>query len=229
MTTTDPAQKRRPGRPRKSDPQPLPQVQEKMEGQEESVLDGNYHDDVIDFPPIIEEEISLDSLEVSIAADGMKGAFMRLLVEGLKMMVRPWDEMTEAEQKRLLDHFGFNLSPVIHDAVKVMASKGRKIVFGRMAQVTTKADIKAVIECRKSPESCAAFGMSAGGGGVAMILMDTEGLLEEMNPIKPDPDQPALPLEEGTEEGVQEPDDHDDTPPFKTSEEIFGSNSTIVM
>ncbi|MBF0626154.1 MAG: hypothetical protein HQL82_15265, partial [Magnetococcales bacterium] len=59
----------------------------------------------------------------------------------------------------------------------------------------------------RSPEACAAFGMAAGGGQVAFLLLDTEGLLSDTAKIRTS-DQMELDLEEkalgSADEGMED-------------------------
>jgi hypothetical protein len=172
-----------------------------------SALDGDADTQYVE--PVVVEDIDTDAEEVHLAADNLLGHLVRWISDRIKGMDKPWSQMSEKDQQTLLDDIRYDGQKVVIEMARTVAAKGRKLVFGAMEQVTIKDEIKAVITCQKSPEAAAAFGMSSGGGQVALVLMQTESLLQEVNPVKPDPDQWEIPLEEDApqEENTDRPQD----------------------
>ncbi|MBF0584938.1 MAG: hypothetical protein HQL80_12000 [Magnetococcales bacterium] len=186
------------GRPRKI----------KQEGMQESttedaMVQGSILDQTDEAPVIIgagqvEHEVINPYDDVVLATkENMLGDFVKVMVDKIKAMPTPWGKMTAQEREDLVTGIKFGAQAMITKAAEDIAANGRRIVTGVMKQVAIKDEITATIVCSRSPEACAAFGMSSGGGPVAFLLLDTESLLTDAKPLQVGPGQKNLPFDDG--------------------------------
>lgn len=152
---------------------------------------------------VINEEIDTTSVEVAMARDGLLGSMVKTAMESIQGMPSHWGILNDRQREDLVADVRKQFSPLVHQAVRQMAAKGRRIVTGTIDKTTTKDSIQVVINSPRSPEACAAFGMSAGGGQVAFLLLDTESLLTDSAKILMS-DQIEMDLGENDENGMPE-------------------------
>ncbi|MBF0308094.1 MAG: hypothetical protein HQL56_01010 [Magnetococcales bacterium] len=158
-----------------------------------SVLDRQ--DEVIVQPSaVVDEEITFE--ELGEANGRMLGAFVVLVVEIFKEHKTAWDNMPPEKRDDLVATITKRGQEFISQAALAMAAKGRRVVTGTLNQATIKDCVRIIIDAPKSPEACSAFGMSAGGGQVAFLLLDAEGFLDPDGiQVKTAPEQLALPFD----------------------------------
>ncbi|MBF0422060.1 MAG: hypothetical protein HQL73_03615 [Magnetococcales bacterium] len=144
---------------------------------------------------VIHEQIQTSDVEVIEAKEGLLGSLVKAAYDIIKVMPKHWGFMNEEERDMLLDCLRHDFAPLIQHAARLIASKGRRIITGSIDKMTTKDTIQVTINAPRSPEACAAFGMAAGGGQVAFLLLDTESLLGDRSDI-PISDQLTMDLDE---------------------------------
>lgn len=127
---------------------------------------------------VIEEEIEPWAPEAILAEKNLAGEMAKRLMDVVKGMPSKWSAMTALQQADLTATISAGCIHVARDAAMVMAAKGRRIVTGTIRSWSVKDEGIASIGIPKSPEVCAALGMAAGGGPVAIILLVHEKLLQ---------------------------------------------------
>lgn len=175
------------------------------EGCQNSILDHvSSSDSLPDVGEVTEEKISPNSIEALATSQQLAGDLIKIMLKLIKKQNKPWSQLTLEEQEETINALTFDVYKMANAAMRMIASKGRKIIVGELKQSVIKDTIQLTVTCPKSPEACAAMGMSSAGGPVAFILLEHEDILNIGDPISPDPDENELPLdEEGEPVNVQ--------------------------
>lgn len=185
-------------------------VQSSLDEQDEESTSGSVLDQTeSDIPQVgigevITEEVQPWDVEAVLAEKQMVGDMTELIIDRIKTMPTHWGKMSENQRMDLISSIQAGCHSITSQAIKNIASRGRKIITGFMKQVTIKDEITLAITCQRSPEACSAMGMSAAGGMVAFLLLETEGLLTMGNPIQVGPVQTTMDLDSELDPNFEE-------------------------
>lgn len=103
---------------------------------------------------------------------------------------KPWQEMTEEEQRELADRIQNSCRYAIVQAVSIIAAGGFETVSGELEKVTIKDTYQCVINISKHTEARHAIA-DATGSVIKMIVANTDQYMGGDAPVI-DPDQPEL-------------------------------------
>lgn len=104
---------------------------------------------------------------------------------------KPWQKMTEEEQRDMVNWIEEELREVIARATDIIRSDGRNHIKVLLESVTVKDEIKGVIKCAKDHELRHAL-TDAPGSFALLVISDIEAYLGASEPEKIDKDQPQL-------------------------------------
>jgi hypothetical protein len=99
--------------------------------------------------------------------------------------------MSESEQRDQIERCRNAAHNLVANAVKIIASEGRKAIVGNLLQVTRKDTIKAVCEFAKTDEMRHEL-FDAQGSIVLLVVADAEPFKGERAPAEAIPDQSDL-------------------------------------
>ena len=133
----------------------------------------------------IDEMQAVDIKE--IASRELQKNLVESLLAQVKLMPKPWRELTEAEQSDCIDAFKRTTKIATDCAVRLIASNGATVVVGDLDSITIKDGVKAVIKVASDAENLEALYKASG----LQVLITVAGQItdEGLDDIKPDPDQ----------------------------------------
>jgi hypothetical protein len=124
------------------------------------------------------------------AADFLLGHLIKACTKHLKTLSKPWIELKENEQARVLGAVGHDCREAVRDAIDIIASNARLTFTAAVEQVVFKDGVKAVLTLTKGPHAHSLA--DAEGSYVTIVIEDRSKLLDEGDSMEPDPDQKPL-------------------------------------
>ena len=124
------------------------------------------------------------------AAEFLLGAMMKATTKHLKTLSRPWIDMKEGEQKRVLSTVHQDCRKAVQDAIDIIASNARMTFPAAVDQVVFKDGVKCVLTLAKSPEAHSLA--DAEGSYVTIVIEERSKLLAEGDALEVDKDQKPL-------------------------------------
>ncbi len=134
------------------------------------------------------ENINIEAVDVKeLASRELQKNLVESLLAQVKMMPKPWRELTEAEQSDCIDAFKRTTKIATDCAVRLIASNGATVVVGDLDSITIKDGVKAVIKVASDAENLEELYKASG----LEVLITVAGQVtnEGLDDIKPDPDQ----------------------------------------
>lgn len=141
-----------------------------------------------------------------IAYRTLRGDLARLCLDVVKENAdgRTWARLSEADQRTIINRINEAVGEGCRKAIDVVASAGMSVIGGTLEQVVIKGGFKAVVKGGKDPSTLLALA-EAEGAQVKLVVMDPEWD-HAREPLRPDPDQPDLPIPNKEKGGPAEPD-----------------------
>jgi hypothetical protein len=132
--------------------------------------------------------------QIQIGETTMLGDLMKVVIEQLKVMPKPWDALSEKEQQEFLNRVELQVADAIRQAVRIITARGQTNVPATVDSVTFKDGVKAVLKLVSLTEGAIDLA-KAEGSIVSIIIPNTDDLIggDDGKP-KADPDQRAMEL-----------------------------------
>lgn len=146
----------------------------------------------------IEELRTQRNNEYDVATDTLKGDVRDFLLDNLKHIGKPWQQMGELEQEEQIDRATRAAETFVRKCVVTVAAKDQASMIGTLDSVTVKDGFKAVIKLSKTDKSRHEL-VDAQGQTVLIVVADAEQFSGEREPAKADPDQQDFGLDEEEE------------------------------
>lgn len=124
------------------------------------------------------------------AAEFLLGSLIKASTKHLKTLSKPWIDMKEGEQKRVLATVQQDCRKAVQDAVDIIASNARLTFQAAVDQVVFKDGVKAVLTLAKGDWAHSLA--DAEGGYVTIVIEERSKLLDEGDSLAVDPDQKSL-------------------------------------
>lgn len=124
------------------------------------------------------------------AAEFLLGSLIKATTKHLKTLSKPWIEMKEAEQKRVLATVQQDCRRAVQDAVDIIASNARMTFPAAVDQVVFKDGVKCVLTLAKGDWAHSLA--DAEGGFVTIVIEERSKLLDEGDALNVEPDQKSL-------------------------------------
>lgn len=131
--------------------------------------------------PITDETIDL-------ASETLSGDIRDFLLDRIKTFGKPWVAMTEDEQREQIISAKEAANHLVREAVKIIASEGRKVIAATLDKVTVKDGIKAEISLAKTDELRHEL-IDSQGQAVLVVVAGVEEFQGERAPADPMPNQ----------------------------------------
>lgn len=141
-----------------------------------------------------------DMLEVSddtriLAAETLKGDIRDWLLDRVKHIPKPWQAMSEQEQRDMIYSVEEAAVDLIRRAVRIIAAEGRMAITAQLEQVTVKDGIKAVVTLSKHDPFRHEL-VDAQGKDVLIVVADASSHMGQQDEARPDNlREPGLPLD----------------------------------
>jgi hypothetical protein len=134
----------------------------------------------------------IDEKEIVLAADTLVGDLRDALLGRVRNMQKPWEQMTEAQQRDVVEQITNAVKTLVTSAVKVIAANGRRTIMAKLGKIELDANmIKARIETKKTDETLLELS-AAQALTILIIAADSSEFTGETAPAEIDPDQPDL-------------------------------------
>lgn len=126
--------------------------------------------------------------EVFGDSDRLYADLVDAICDRFKAMQKPWQQMTEAEQRDFLDDLKYWGRSAIRQIADTIAGEGFPTVRGTIEQVTFKDGIKAVVTLPKHVERRHDLA-DATGNTVHIVIADVDQFVEAEPETRAEPDQ----------------------------------------
>lgn len=126
----------------------------------------------------------------AFAAEFLLGSIMKAATKHLKTLAKPWIDLKEGEQKRVLATVQQDCRHAVQDAIDIIASNARVTFQANVDQVVFKDGVKAVLTLAKGDWAHSLA--DAEGGYVTIVIEERSKLLAEGDALEVDRDQKAL-------------------------------------
>jgi hypothetical protein len=139
------------------------------------------------------KEASMATEEVkaeTLAVDTMAGDLTSALLDRVKNLQKPYQQMSEAEQRNVIYGLRAAVSEMIRNVVRTIAADGRKVIVAEIEKVEVKDGMKAVLSMSKRDENRMDL-IDACGSSVLIVVADASQYMGGEDP-KPEPDQTTL-------------------------------------
>lgn len=133
-----------------------------------------------------------------IAADTMKGDLRDMLLDRIKNLPKPWQQMTEQQQKDMVWSIERAVEGAITQAVEIIAADKRPVIKATLEKCTVKDGIDATLKLSKHDPQRHSL-IDATGATVMIAVASADDFMGEREPAKTDPDEPVF---DGTEQGA---------------------------
>jgi hypothetical protein len=127
------------------------------------------------------------------AQEFLLGAMIKAATKHMKTLSKPWIDLKEGEQKRVLATVQQDCRAAVRDAVDIIASNARMTFPAAVDQVVFKDGVKCVLTLAKGDWAHSLA--DAEGGFVTIVIEERSKLLDEGDSLAVDKDQKSL-LEE---------------------------------
>ena len=127
------------------------------------------------------------------AQEFLLGSLIKAATKHLKTLSKPWIDLKEGEQQRVLGTVANDCREAVKDAIDIIASNGRLTFTANVDQVVFKDGVKAVLTLAKGDWAHSLA--DAEGGYVTIVIEERSKLLDEGDSLAVDKDQKSL-LEE---------------------------------
>jgi len=124
------------------------------------------------------------------AAEFLLGAMIKAATKHLKTLSKPWIDLKEGEQKRVLSTVQQDCRRAVQDAIDIIASNARMTFPAAVDQVVFKDGVKCVLTLAKGDWAHSLA--DAEGGFVTIVIEERSKLLQEGDALAVEPDQKSL-------------------------------------
>lgn len=152
------------------------------------------------------EDLSEDEIAQieAIAAETARGDIRDFMLDRIKRMKKPWDQLDEFAQKSEIISADMAASELIRKVVMLVAAHGRRHVRAAFEQYTVKDGLKIVLQAPVTQENV--LMLTAGRGSqVILTLADDSPFAGQKTDPKPEPNQGTLPVDPPAEGADDKP------------------------
>ena len=140
----------------------------------------------------LDQEIEMQDSDIrELAAEEMCKTLLDSLLTHIKMLRRPWQEMTETEQEDVIEALRKGVLDSTQKAVRQIASNGAIAVPGTLEVVNIKDWVKATVKVSRYSENIPEL-FEATGKEVLIVCSGNAVYDKGIDEIEADPDQGEL-------------------------------------
>lgn len=145
-------------------------------------------------PPAQDDQelrIDVKAETLNLGRETMKGDLRDHMLEIYKHRPKSWQEMTEAQQRDMVNQIEDLVGHAIDKVVRIIASDGRPVSLVKIKQFTRKDGIQVQLEM-SSHDKRRLEVMDSVGLDALLIVTKNENYHGETSPAQIDPDQPDI-------------------------------------
>ena len=126
----------------------------------------------------------------------MQGDLMRSVIDLAKALPKPWEQLTEAQQRDWLNTVALQCEDTIRSAITLLASKDWPATNATVDTVTFKpGGVKAALKIAHATQGAHEIADCA-GQQVLIIICDPDEFTGDKGKPQPEPDQKVIPISE---------------------------------
>lgn len=125
-----------------------------------------------------------------LTSDRLKGEMRDRVLGWIKAMQKPWQQMSEMEQRNFAGAIESSCAGIIREAVNIIAANGRKCIVSTLEQYTEKDGLKITLKAFGKGETVAALHEACG----REVLLVATGAEEFLGADDPEIDGDQAPL-----------------------------------
>jgi DNA segregation ATPase FtsK/SpoIIIE-like protein len=140
----------------------------------------------------------------SIASDSMGKDLLGFIVQEMKALPKPWQQLSEHEQNGVLDRARFKVESIVNDAISILSGNGWVSVLADIEGIAIKDHIKVTLKVDRGNSALAMHELyGSRNQPCRVVLCSPESYTGGMDAIKGEADQRAMNL--NVAEGEEEP------------------------
>ncbi len=143
-----------------------------------------------------------------IADKQLGAALIDAALTEVKNQQRPWQQMTEDEQRDVLDRITSQVKAAVADTIRLLATSGANHIVCELEQITVKKGAKAVLVIPKGTDLDQHL-LDAVGQPVILVIGPELKAAGDIQAPRPDPNQQPLPIGNGDDGLVTHSDPED--------------------
>ena len=128
-----------------------------------------------------------------MTADTVGKDILQALVMELKLLPKPWPEISKAKQDDIIDRLRNRVDTNVKMAVHLLASQGRTVVAGDLDQITIKDGVKAVVKFGSGAANLHEL-YDVAGKAVLVVVANAADHTGGMDEVQGESDQRAMDL-----------------------------------
>lgn len=129
----------------------------------------------------------------TMTADTIGKDLLSALVTELKLLPKPWPEISKTKQDDIIDRLRNRVESNVRMAVHLIASQGRTVVAGELDQITIKDGVKAVVKFSSAAANLHEL-YNAASEAVLVVVANAADHTGGMDEIRGESDQRAMDL-----------------------------------
>jgi hypothetical protein len=149
---------------------------------------------------------------IEIAETTLLGDLMKCIIEQVKVLPKPWEALSENEQREYLDRVDLQVADAVRQAISIISSQGHNMVPAKVDSVTYKDGCKVVLKALGGIEHT--IHLVEAEGAIVNVIIPASELLNDNGKPEPEPDQRGMDLgheyNDGDYEGMPGSDDMSD-------------------
>lgn len=136
--------------------------------------------------------------EVQIAEPTFLGDLMEMVLQELKLVQKPWQELSERQQKEILFRIERQAKAMTRKAIAILAAGDHTTVKAAVDSVTFKDGAKAVLKSViGSGQGFHTLADCANEGAHVLVVLPDDSIADQEHEHEADPDQGELPVGDG--------------------------------
>lgn len=140
-------------------------------------------------------EVSRNEANEMIAEETFLGDLMRIVIDQVKAIQKPWEQLSESDQETYLNSVRLQCEAAVKKAINIIAAQGMVTIVADVDSVTFKDGIKAVLKVGSHVAGRHDLA-DAEGKAVLLVVSSAEDLINENELPEAEPDQPVMDFED---------------------------------
>lgn len=150
---------------------------------------------------------------IEVSEKTLLGDLMKCVIEQVKELPKPWQALSENEQRDFLDRVDLQVADAVRQAIAIISSRGHINVPAKIESVTYKDGCKVVLKA--IGDIANTIHLAEAEGQIVGVIISAEDLLADAGKPAPEPDQRGLELGQEYDDSGELEDgfmpDHDDS------------------
>lgn len=138
---------------------------------------------------------------IQVSEQTMLGDLMKCVIEQVKVLPKPWDALSENEQREYLDRVDLQVADAVRQAIQIISSQGHNMVPAKVDSVTYKDGCKVVLKALGGIEHT--IHLAEAEGQIVNVIIPAGELMNDSGKPEADPDQRGLDLGHEYYEGAE--------------------------